>query len=1105
MKKLFLILFTIIAWSATHAQVTTSGMNGTVTDQSGEPLVGATVIAVHTPSGTQYGAVTNKEGRYNMQGLRTGGPYTVTFSFVGCQSVQFPGVMLQLGETLSQNASLKDSQELEAVVVTGDGTNSSMNINRAGAVTSISSEQIELMPSVSRSMNDIMKLTPQASSTTSGLAIGGGNYRQSYVTVDGAAFNNAFGIGGNLPAGGTPISLDALEQVSVAVTPFDVRQSGFTGGAINAVTKSGTNRLKVSAYNYYKSDALQGAKYDGGKLTLSDMKNDVFGFNIGAPIIKDKLFIFTNFEYEWNTTPGGTRLARESESDDWGGRTQYNRPTVEKLEQIRSFLIDNLNYDPGRYQNYSVKTPGWKLMARLDWNINRDHALNVRFSTTKSKYSSGPSSSISPLSRVYDRNDYGRTSNYAMYFENSNYYQEQNFTSVAAELNSRFLDGRLTNTLRYTYSHQNEPRSFDGSLFPTVDILQNDGTNPAVYASFGLDPFTYGNLREVSTHIVTDEIGYTTGIHNITAGFQFEHNNTRNGYMQGGAGYYVYSSWDDFVSDVSQNTNKAAAFVITHGNNDKLAQEYPSFNYSQYSLYAQDEINFSERFKATLGVRLEIPVYPSLSSNENKEFTKLFAPIGGYKTSDMPKARLNISPRFGFNWDMTGERKYILRGGTGVFTGRLPFVWIVSAVSNSNCIQSQTIIDSNSNEPRPGFHQNIGDILEDLYGGAFHQQELPAPQSTTIMDKNLKMPSTWKTSLALDMKLPRGFSLNVEGIYNKDINAVAVGKLGQREVVGGIQLPGEPGPRKLWESQGLQNSDSRYVTPFLMHNTDIAGYYYSFTAQLAKRWCFGLYASASYTYSESKSVIDGIGDQVSSAYNTNTFCKDGSNTPELGYSSYVSPHRIMVNLGYRKEYGGHFASSVGLYYEAFRSGYIGNYSYSRYSYTIYSQNGRYMNPVTADGGAENLLYVPTHEQLDQMTFADKTDNDGKVTYAAADQKADFWEFINQDDYLSKHKGEYTKRGGAVMPWQHVLNFKFAQDFYVNVKGRRNTITVGIDINNIANLLNKSWGNYQRISTSSLLNYNASAQTYQFNKPSWNKYANPISTWSAMFSVRYTFN
>lgn len=1092
MKKLFLLMLSIFACCAANAQVTTSGMNGTVVDQNGQPLVGATVIAVHTPSGTQYGAVTDKNGNYNLQGLRTGGPYSVTFSFVGYQSVEFPGLMLSLGQTLKRDAFLKDSQELEAVVIKADGKNSSMNVNRAGAVTSISNEQIELMPTVNRSMNDIMKLTPQASSTTSGLAIGGGNYRQSYVTVDGAAFNNMFGIGGNLPAGGSPISLDALEQVSVSVTPFDVRQSGFTGGAINAVTKSGTNDLKVSAYLYSKSDQLQGDKYDGGKLSLSEMRDNTLGFSIGAPIIKNKLFVFANFEREWNTTPGNSRLARTNDTGEFGGNTQYNRPTASKLDEMSQFLIDTYGYNPGAYQNYSVKTPGYKLMARVDWNINRNHALNVRFSRTQNKYSSAPSSSISPLSAsyTYDRDNYGRTSNYAMYFQNSRYYQEQNFTSVAAELNSRFLDSRLTNTLRYTYSHQYEPRSYDGGIFPTVDILEptDKGVN-ALYASFGLDPFTEGNLREVSTHIVTDEIGYTIGKNRLVAGLQFEHDLTTNGYLQGGAGYYVYESWDDFKNDKAP-----LAFRIAHGNNDALSQAFPQFTYMQYSIYLQDEINFSERFKATVGLRFEVPVYPSISDNENKDFTRAFADYGGYKTSDMPKARLSVAPRVGFNWDMTGERKYILRGGTGIFTGRLPFVWLVSVAGNSNCIQNGLTLyrdDEHRTKDMPSFHTNVGDMLKDVYGGTYQKQDLAANTQPTILDKKLKMPSTWKTSLALDLKLPGDVNLNIEGIYNKDINSVTVKKLGMVEKEGGIQLPGEPEARVYWNSQNIKNKDGETINPYLITNTDdVDGYYASISAQLSKTWGFGLSVMAAYTYSSAKNVIDGIGDQVTSAFSTNTFNKNGSNVPETGFASYVSPHRILLNVGYRLA-NKNGASNFGLYYEASQLGYIGSYSYSRYSYTMYVQSGKYQNAVTNDRGAVNLLYIPTRSELDDMPFT------------SDENKEAFWNFIQKDSYLSEHVGEYSKRGGAVMPWYHTLNFRFSQDFYINVKGKRNTISLGLDVTNLANMLNRDWGNIKRMNSSSILAWDGS--NYTFTAPKWSKYASTVSTWSAMFSIRYTFN
>ncbi len=1078
MKKLLLSMLSLFAAAAVCAQVTTSGVNGTITDQTGAPLTGATVIAVHTPSGTQYGAISDINGRYNLQGLRPGGPYTVKVSFVGYQTVEFPGLMLALNETLKRDAYLRDNQEIEVVVVRGDAANSSMNINRSGVVTSITNEQIAMLPSVNRSMNDIMKLTPQASTTTSGLAIGGGNYRQSYVTVDGASFNNMFGIGSNLPAGGSPISLDALEQVSVAVTPFDVRQSGFTGGAINAVTKSGTNEVKVSVYDYYKSDAWQGSRYKDGRLPEKQDISNTLGVSVGAPILKNKLFVFANFEYEWDKTPGITRLARENEGQEWGNSTVYNRPTVDQMNDMKDFLGEKFGYNPGRYADYSLKVPNWKLMARVDWNINQDHALNVRFSTTKNKYSAAPSSSINPLGNAtYDRTNAGRLSYCSLYYESARYYQEQNFTSLAAELNSRFLDGNLTNTVRYTYSHQNEPRSFEGDLFPTVDILQDD----QLLTTFGVDPFTYGNLREVSSHIVTDEVGYISGINRFTFGYQFEHDNTKNGYMQGGAGYYVYNSWDDFVNDRTPR-----AFAITHANRTDLKQVYPSFNYMQHSIYAQDELSISDRFKATIGLRFEIPVYPSIAGNENREFTQLFADRGGYRTSNMPKARLNVSPRFGFNWDMTGERKYILRGGTGIFTGRLPFVWIVSAVGNSNCMQAQTIYnvgDKGLNDLK--FHQHIGDILENLYGGTFEQQELPAPTQTTIMDKNLMMPSTWKSSLALDLKLPGGVNFNVEGIFNRDINSVAVKKLGISKVDGGIQLPGEPEARNLWTSTGIKNSNGQAVTPYLIQNTDgVDGYYASVTAQVSKSWGFGLSVSAAYTYASAKNVIDGIGDQVTSAYNTNTFCRNGSNTPELGYSSYVSPHRILLNIGYRLS-APKSSTSFGLFYEAYRLGYIGSYSYSRYSYT--------MANVTGDGGADVLLYVPTRDQLDEMTFAKE------------EQKEAFWDFINHDEYLSKHIGEYTKRGGAVMPWRHELNFKFAHDFYFNIKGKRNTLTVGVDVNNIANLLNRNWGNVEQISSSRLLNYNTNTQTYTFTQPTWSKMASTVSTWSALLSIRYTFN
>ena len=1088
---LFLMVFTAVTMMA---QVTTSSISGKVTDGKRQPLPGATVVATHTPSGSQYFCVADVNGSYRLINVRPGGPYQIEFRIIGFQPLTQKDVHVALGDNYVFHARLnEESIGLSEVIVSGEAIPSGMDSDRSGATTAISTEEIAALPTVSRSLNDVLSLTPQASSTSNGLAIGGGNYRQSYVTVDGAAFNNAFGIGSNLPAGGTPISLDALEMMTINITPYDVRQSGFTGGAINAVTKSGSNDLSLTVYNYFKNDGLIGRKFGKkdefgnypDELTLSESLNNTLGFSVGGSIVKNKLFYFVNFEYDFDIAPGQTSFARESEDQEWGGATQYNRPTVEKMETIKNYLIDNYGYDPGRYQNYSASTPDYKLLARVDWNINKNNRFNIRYTQTKNKYSSSPSSSISPLSSsVYNRNSYGRTSDYALYFESSRYFQEQNFSSVAAELNSTFLSGRMNNMFRATYSHQYEPRSFVGDLFPTVDILENFVTENgdevrAVYTSFGPDPFTYGNLRDVNTVVITDELSYVTGKHNIIGGLQFEYDNTKNGFMQGGAGYYVFASWEDFV-----NKANPTAFALTYGNNEDHEQVYPSFKYNQYSLYLQDEITFSERFKASAGIRFELPTYPSIAAyNTNLEFEDLASVEGtsiyGLSTADMPKARLNFSPRIGFNYDILGDRSLILRGGSGLYTGRMPFVWIVSAVGNSNCMQNQFISNTTTDID---FYTNVNDIIAnnaDLFGTG----DLPAPQSTTILDKNLRMPQTWKSSLALDARLPGGIKGTIEGIYNKDIQTVAVDKLGQC-LGDSIYLPGESQARAFWVSENIKNSLGRNVTPYYITNSDNKGHYYSVTAMLEKNFNCGINLMGAYTFAEGKNVIDGVGDQITSAYNTNTFGVNGSNAHELGYSSYVSPNRFIVNASFSHKLNKRVSETFGLFYEGVNLCYVGGYSYSRYSYTMSSN-------VNGDGGANSLIYVPTVEELETMPFV------------SDDNRAAYNNFINNDKYLSSIRGQYSERGGAIAPFRHTFNFKYERTIKLCLNSKNNNaIQLGVDVKNIGNLIYRGWGNMQRLSSSDILRYNDGV--YTFNDPTWSEYASTYSTWSAALNIRYIF-
>lgn len=1092
--------------STAMAQITTSGISGKVT-ANGEDIIGATIKAVHQPSGTVYRAVTNIDGRYSIQGMRPGGPYVLEVSYVGYKTKEVKNFNLSLGQNTILNESLSENAEmLQDVVVTAD-RNNNMRTDRAGATTSINADQIEAVPTVSRSMNDLLKLTPQGANVGSGFSVGGGNYRQSYVTVDGAAFNNAFGIGGNLPGNGSPISLDALDQISVSSSPYDVRLSGFTGGAISAVTKSGTNQFKGTAYMYTTNSHLRGNKVSDYELNRLQSHATTWGASFGGPIIKDKLFFFANGEYQNNISAGPSGTARVNASDEWSPSSgTVHRPLQSDMDNMLSFLSKNYGYNPGRYQGYSLDTPSYKFLARIDWNINENNKLNIRFSKSHDKDSSAPSSSTTPFkdSVIYPggedatggKSQSGRTANAGLYFESARYYQEKNFTSFAAEWNSKW--GGVNNVLRATYSYQDEPRTYVGGMFPTVDILKNG----SYYMGFGPDPFTEGNLRQVKTFVATDEATWSMGIQNFTAGLQFETNKATNGFGAASAGYYVFESMDDFM-----NGKAPRSYGVTFPM-DGSGQFLATMKYNQFSAYVQDQVNFSDRFRLTAGLRFELPIYPELENNYNKAFAAMkwkndAGVESQYSTDQLPDAPLTVSPRVGFNWDILGNHKLVLRGGTGYFIGRLPFVWLVSAVGNAGCGQYtyyyNTPSDKGATYKMDKFYQSREDQLKVLQqqGLAVNREDAAAPSTPTIIDKDLKMNATWKTSLALDAKLPYDIDFSLEGIYSREFNPATVINL-DRYWDGKSYTELAPGDKRKWYSR------NSYSNPYMITNAGHKAYYYSITASLAKKFAFGLNLSASYTYSKAKSYGDGVGDQVSSAYYNNRYSVNGNNDMELGYGTYVAPNRLLISASYKKDYGKNFGSEVGLIYEGMNMGYADGYSCTRYTYQL---TGNVVN----DYGSNGLVYIPaSREALDKWNFKDN----GK--YTAEQQKDDFWAYINQDDYLKNHKGEYAERGGAVMPWHHQLDFKFNQNFYLNVAGQKNTLQFGVDIKNLANLLNNSWGLYKTVNNTKLLKYTAgkdgAAGSFQFQKngkdvlsKTYTNLTSFNSTYSIQFSIRYIFN
>jgi hypothetical protein len=1103
-RNVLLFLLILICGMTVSAQVTTSAISGHVSDGK-NPIADAVVTVLHEPTGHHYYTFTNSNGNYVINDILVGGPYTVRVERLNYKSVIVHDVMAPLAETMVVNAELERTpNRIDEVNILGDGEYSPMNVNRSGVGVYIGGSKMELTPSVSRSLYDVLKFTPQSVNTDHGIAIGGANYRGSYVTVDGASFYNIFGIGSSLPAGGTPISLEALEQVNVNLTPFNVRHSNFQGGAINMVTKHGTNEWHGSVYDYFTCSGLQGGRVDTNRLTSSRTLTNALGFTVGGPIIKNKLFLFLNGEYTDDNQSGTNVAARYDTNQAYGGSTGVHRPTMDQLGAIQDFLAEKYGYYPGRFQDYTQHTPDFKLFARLDWHINESNVFYIRFSHTNYSTYKTPSDAFTPLGGAdltvlsngvqytVNHSSAGRDSKYSLPFESAHYFQYMNFTSLAAELNSHVLNGRANNIARITWSIQNEPRAFEGELFPTVDILEpyideNGSRQLAMFTTFGPDPFTYGNRRHVNSITATDEFSYKEGIHNILAGAQVEFNIIQNGYMQGGAGWYVYDSWQSFMDDVNDVEGAGPSlFMITHANSETpLKQVYPTIYQSQVSLYAQDDIEFSKFFKLTAGLRLDLPFIRFRYDNRNAEFDAIAAShpnssFAGLSTADVPLIDYHISPRIGFNWDITHKREVMLRGGTGLFTGRIPNVWLVSAAGNSNCLQYQYIANQNTGQSVVEFDPDLEDIISSVHNGhSYSRAGLPAPTNATILAKNLRMPTSWKTSLALDVLIPGDIKATVEAIYSLNLNEVYAKVLGYKED-GTIQLPGEPDARTQYVSENIHNAENSTMSGYYLYNEKSGhGQYFSLTAQLSKDFRFGLGLMAAYTFSYATALSDGFGDQVSTFANTHNV--NDCNTPELGFTRYVAPHRVIAAIGYNIKEGSRTATKLGLFYEGLNMGVYNESFGSRRSYLIENVSG-----LTSP----QLIYIPTVEELAAMPFVSE------------ENRAAFEEFITSDRYLSKHRGEYSKRNGGMVPWINRINLKVSQEIYFNVKGQKHTLDVGVDLNNIANLFCSRWGAYRELDNEIVLKYEN--RSYTFTPSSWSYYNNLYSTWQVLVHVKYLF-
>jgi len=1053
--------------SARAQGVTTSAIKGLVLDSKGEPLPGATVLAVHTPTGTKYGVSTRDNGQFDLLNLRIGGPYEITISFVGYETFVERNVQLALGKTYETRVVLRDGagQQLEEVVVRGN-RDGQINPDRTGAATNIGSAAIRSLPTISRSQEDFTRLTPQASG--GGLSFGGRNPLYNNFSLDGSIFNNSFGLDSPTPGGQTnsqPVSLDAIDQIQVSLAPYDVRQGGFSGAGVNAVTKSGTNSLKGTVYTYYRNENLIGRKVEGADIDNPSLKFNQTGFALGGPIVKDKLFFFVNAEFTRQTDPGQTfrpaTSAAEAQAALNGGVNGVSRVLQSDLDAIRQRLISSYGYDPGTYEGFNYRTYSNKILGKIDWNINSNNTFSIRYNYLRSYRQQGPHPiAIAPSSRVPGVN--------TLHFSNSGYTINNNLNSVVAELNSTFGNGKFSNKAQVSYSAFDDYRELPSStFFPMIDITQGGTT----YTSVGTEQFSANNTLNQHILQLTDNLSYFAGKHILTVGANYERFKFINGFNLQRYGYQRLEL-SDFLANTVPGRPGFLDLNAQAAAGGRAPIKQADIDVAQLGVYVQDEFQLNPAFKLTLGVRADIPLYNTTVAPNPQVAAATFLTSEGQPTrldvTQFPKSTPLFSPRLGFNYNSQGSGpKTQLRGGTGIFTGRIPFVWISNQASNAQFSDSYTF-------------------------------------QINTTGRNFKFPQVWRSNVAVDQELPGGIVGTLEAIYTKDINAVVhrnYNFVTPTQTLGGAnggdnrQIYPAAGPRL--NSFNGPNGQFTFLDAGVIGLENVSkGYQYSLTAQLRKEFVNGFYITAAYTYAQAKDVTSNPGEIAGDAYQRLPVVGN-PNQPQLAYSDFGLQHRFIAAGGRRFAYANdHLATTLGFFFEAGQG--------NRFSYT-------YAGDLNRDGiDGNDLLFVPaTQNQINLVSY---TNAAGQVV-SAAQQWQQLDSYISQDKYLSQHRGEYTERNGAISRWYTQFDFKVLQDFAITTSGgKKNTLQFSFDILNAGNLFNRNWGNRYLVGNNRLVQAiypttSSDTPAYTFNGGSQTFFTDTslASRWRAQVGVRYIFD
>ncbi|MBO7283417.1 MAG: TonB-dependent receptor [Alistipes sp.] len=978
MKRLLLTVALSLVVAVAMAQVTTSSVRGVVTAND-KPLFGATIVAIHTPSGTRYGTTTNNQGLYTINAMRVGGPYEITISYIGYNSVIYKDITLQLGQPTTINEQLEEAAlEVDDVVVIG-------SIN-GGHGTTFNREQMEAVPSIDRSIYDLTNILSSAvSPAAGGIILGGQSSRYNAFTIDGTSSADIYGLGTTGMTGSlteaNPIPLDALSAVTISTSSIDIRESGFTGGVIKAVTRSGDNEFKGSAYSYFNNEHFWGTtpgKNIKERTHLSEQATNILGITFGGPIVKDKLFFFVAGEFNRNITP--------STNHPESGNSAI---TIDEAQAISERYKSLTGYDGGGWKEHNVLALTGSAVARLDWNINRDNHLSLRYNM------------------LYADADASSNSLQSFKFRGSEYTNINRTHSVVAELNSTKEWG--SNSLRIGYTHLN-----DGRVSPDMPedlpavIIKGLGERGNGSATIGTDRYAGNQMLTQDILIFGDDLTLNLGKHSITIGTSNEIYRADNLYLANARGTYTYNSLNDFLSEPDKASEYQYGFFADGKRN-------PPMTTGQFAIYAQDEVILNGIGVLTYGLRADIPVMFD-TPLANEEFNESqYAVASNTKTGEIPRVQLLLSPRIGFESQLTRGLK--LRASTGIYTGRVPFVWL------SNCYQNNGLrsvsITNTSNPPSIEEH-------------TLSTEGKKSNPSIDIVDRDFRYPQVFRSTVALDYKY-KGLKLGLDADFTKGINNIYVENLvaedkGQHLYVGGDDST---------YTTCYNSTRQPYSAIYRLSNTN-KGYSWSTTARMEYDFSGalqGLRFTAAYTYSQSKSVNDGVSAQSSSNF-SRTYAAD-SNNPSLSNSVYEFPHKVVSSLSYTRRYG-NYGTNVMLLYNG--------HSGEHYSLTYY--NSYDVNGDTAKGNT--LIYIPTEGEMEDMKWAD----DSSMEL--------FNNYIKEDKYLSSRRGKFAERNSHSLPFVHRLDLHLAQSFYFDHSSQRR-VELTCDVINLGNLLSRSWGLVHRTS------------------------------------------